>query len=56
MEIIFNEVVYLKYKKEKTLPVSELEFLDVLDANRYKKDELQERIINFVAYYDFKNF
>ena len=38
------------------MPVSELEFLDVLDVNRYLKEELQERIIEFVAYYDFKNF
>ena len=30
--------------------------LDVMDVNRYGKDALQEKIINFVDFYDLKNF
>ncbi len=36
-EIIFHERTYPELEKEETLPVDELESLDVIDVNRYKK-------------------
>jgi len=36
-------------EKEDTLPINELEHLDVLDVNRYDKGQLQLKIIDFVT-------
>ena len=48
-DIIYKDVVYQLLEKEDTLPIDELELLDVLDVNRYDKGQLQLKIIDFVA-------
>ena len=48
-DIIYKDVVYELLEKEDTLPIDELELLDVLDVNRYDKGQLQLKIIDFVA-------
>jgi len=48
-DIIFKDVKYWKLEKEDTLPTDELELLDVLDVNRYNKDQLQLKIIDFIT-------
>ena len=36
-EVIFEDIQYTKLEKEETLPIDELENLNVIDPNRYKK-------------------
>lgn len=55
-DISFADKEYRKYEKEDTLPLEELENLNVLDVNRYNKETLQKIIINFVALNDNKTF
>ena len=47
--IVYRDAEYWKLEKEDTLPTDELENIDVLDVNRYGKDQLQLKIINFVT-------
>jgi hypothetical protein len=47
--IVYRNAVYYKLEKEKTLTTDDLEYIDVLDVNRYDKDQLQSKIINFVT-------
>ena len=46
----------MKQIKEDTLPKEEIEVLNVLDVNRYKKEELQQIIIHFVSDHDYEQF
>jgi hypothetical protein len=39
--IVYRDAVYYKLEKEDTLSTDELEYIDVLDVNRYDKDQLQ---------------
>ena len=55
-DIIYKDVEYWKLKKEVTWPTDELELIDVLDVNRYDKDQLQLRIINFLTLHDQELF
>ncbi len=47
--IVYRDAVYYKLEKEDTLSTDELKYIDVLDVNRYDKDQLQQKIINFVT-------
>ena len=48
-DIVYKDVEYQMLEKEDTLPINELEHLDVLDVNRYDKGQLQLKIIDFVT-------
>ena len=53
LNIVYTEEQFEKYPKEETICVQELEELDVLDVNRYKKKELREKIGNFIYRHDY---
>ena len=49
----------MKYQieeKEDRLSVDELEYLDIIDVNRYKQEELILKIKNFRRLYTIKEF
>ncbi len=54
--IDFKKVVYEVLAKEDTLPVDELEYLDILDINRYKKEELMLKIGDFKEEHPYEEF
>jgi hypothetical protein len=53
LNIVYTEYPFEKYPKEETICVQELENLNVLDVNRYKKKELKQKIGNFILIHDY---
>ncbi len=52
-EITYSVCIYQKYPKEERIAVKELEEINVLDVNRYKKHELKEKIGDFVVEHNY---
>ena len=50
----FEKYDYIILAKEDTLPVEKLESLNVLDVNRYKKQDLKEKIGDFIRLHDYQ--
>ena len=51
--IVYTEETFKKYPKEEKISVEELEKLNVLDVNRYKKEELKKKIGDFIHNHDY---
>ena len=50
----FKSHNYIILEKEDTLPVEKLESLNVLDVNRYMKQDLKEKIGDFIRLHDYQ--
>lgn len=51
-KVEFRDILYT-VQKTKTLPIEHLEKCHVWDANRYKKEELAKKILNFVKTFSY---
>ncbi len=51
--VVYTKKPFNKYPKEETISVQELEQMNVLDVNRYKKAELKQKIGNFIHTFDY---
>ena len=51
--VVYTKKPFDKYPKEETISVQELEQMNVLDVNRYKKAELKQKIGNFIHTFDY---